>query len=231
MRTALPATKISPMYLQQQFFQQLKQQMAQIAAIKRSSSPSLMNQARPPPQTTQTQAQIMNRVPSGIASKPPTNKAPTVSNTMRSSQQSVNPTAPTSIETASIETSLDIFDSFSDFELAYYRLNVIKPLLNRLLESTTTSTAPATSTILPEGLEADLIAATKKKISSLQERSETFKTSQKESLQHFKSDQKLFWDTFAQLEKSPNPDLIYKQFLQSNDYSMDQDIEVSYTSL
>ena len=233
-RTALPATKISPIYLQQQFFNQLKHQMAQLAAMKRSPSPSLV---RPPP------GQMMNRVPSGMANKLQASKSqsqaqvPTVSNAnvMRSSQQNVNPphsttTATTPAEPIPIEASLDIFDSFSDFEAAHYRLNTIKPFLSRLLESTTQTTQSTNSPMSP-ALEADLIAASRKKISSIQERSEKLKTSRKESIQQFKSEQKIFWDALEQLEKSSNPDSIYKQLLQSQDHSMDQDMEVSYTSL
>lgn len=231
-RTALPVTKISPMYLQQQFFQQLKQQMAQITAMKRSPSPSLISQARATPQSNQAQAQMMNRVPSGVTSKPPTNRPPiNTSNAMRPSQLSVNPAiTTTAVDPSSVESSLDIFDSFSDFEAAYYRLNTIKPFLSRLLESNM-ATVHSTPAALPEGLEADLISATRKKISSTQERSENFKKSQQDSLKHFKSTQKSFWDTLAQLEMSQNPELIYKKFLQDQDFSMDQDLEVSYTSL
>ena len=221
------------MYLQQQFFQQLKQQMAQISAMKRSPSPSLMTQVRTTPQT---QAQMMNRVPSGMTNKPTTNRAPTtsinVSNAMRPSQQSANPTSTTtSIEPSLIESSLDIFDSYSNFEMAYYRLNTIKPFLGRLLESSTTSTAQLMPSAFPEGLEADLIAATKRKISSIHERSEIFNKIHQDSIQQFKMNQKLFWETLSQLEKSSNPDQIYTQFLHSQDYSMDQDLEFSYTSL
>ena len=223
------------MYLQQQFFNQLKHQMAQLAAMKRSPSPSLV---RPPP------GQMMNRVPSGMANKPPASKsqtqvqtqaqAPTVSNAaMRSSQQNVNPppsTTTTPAEPIPIEASLDIFDSFSDFQAAHYRLSTIKPFLTRLLESTTQTTQSANNVMSP-ALEADLIAASKKKISSIQERSEKLKTSRKESIHRFKSDQKIFWDALEQLEKSSNPDSIYKQLLKSQDHSMDLDMEVSYTSL
>lgn len=205
--------------------------MAQLAAMKRSPSPSLV---RPPP------GQMMNRVPSGMANKPQTSKSqsqsqvPGVSNAnvMRLSQQNVNPppsttTATTPAEPIPIEASLDIFDSFSDFEAAHYRLSTIKPFLTRLLESTTQTTQSTNSPMSP-ALEADLIAASRKKISSIQERSEKLKTSRKESIQQFKSDQKIFWDALEQLEKSSNPDSIYKQLLQSQDHSMDQDI---YTSL
>lgn len=236
-RTALPATKISPMYLQQQFFQQLKQQMVQITAMKRSPSPSLMSQVRAPPQTNQAQAQMMNRVPSSaMTSKPPTNRPPiNTTNAMRPSQQPVNPTSTPAIDPSStIESSLDIFDSFSDFEAAYYRLNTIKPFLTRLLESTATTVQSTPADSLPEGLEADLIAATRKKISSIQERSEIFKKSHQDSLQQFKTTQKSFWDTLAQLEKSSDPDRIYNQFLQGQDSLMDQDsaeVSVSYKSL
>lgn len=225
----MPATKISPMYLQQQFFQQLKQQMAQITAMKRSPSPSLMSQSRTTPQINQAQAQMMNRVPSGITNKQPTYRPPI--NTSNSIKQPVNPaTTPTTIELSSAENSLDIFDSFNDFEAAYFRLNTIKPFFSRLLESNATI-IQSTPAALPEGLEADLIAATRKKISSIQERSEIFKKLQQDSLQQFKTTQKAFWDTLTQLEKSTNPDQIYKQFLLGQDFSMDQDSELSYQSL
>ena len=206
--------------------------MAQLAAMKRSPSPSLV---RPPP------GQMMNRIPSGMANKPQTSKSqsqshvPGVSNAnvMRLSQQNVNPppsTTTTSAEPIPIEASLDIFDSFSDFEAAHYRLSTIKPFLTLLLESTT-QTTQSTKSSMPPALEADLIAASRKKISSIQERSEKLKTSRKESIHQFKSDQKIFWDALEQLEQSSDPDSIYKQLLQSQDHSMDQDMEVSYTSL
>lgn len=204
--------------------------MVQMTAMKRSPSPStLITQPRATSQNpAQPQPTNINRVPSGMTNKQPI-RPPSNLNTgiagMRSSQQTTNST--TNID--GNEPSLDIFDSFSDFEVAFYRLNTIKPFFNRLLEQSTIISNYSSS--LPEGLETDLINAARKKISSINERSEKFKNNHQESLQDFKSKQKLFWESLTQLETSSNPIENYNKFKQFQDHSMNQEYESSYTSL
>jgi hypothetical protein len=208
-KTAIPSTKVSPLYLQQQFFQYVKQQLAQINTIRRSPSPTSI-----------------------IGQKPvSTNRTTTTQN--RPTQRVAPPSAPSSATAAARipqhsdvpEASIDFFDSFDDYEAAFYRLNVLKPLLSRLFESPTTIKKTKNSNILEE-IEADLISATKKKISSLQERTEAFQKNHQETIKQIKNDSQIFWSIFGELESAEEIDLldqIYKKLIDVEMKDMEQD--------
>ena len=89
------------MYLQQQFFQYLKQQMSQIASVRRSPSPNPAAAGTRTPVNRSAVAQVKPSV------GPQRTVAP-MSTTIRPSQQ----TAPLDLP----ESSLDVFDSFGDYE-------------------------------------------------------------------------------------------------------------------
>ena len=136
------------------------------------------------------------------------------------------------------EASIDIFDSFDDYDAAFYRLNVLKPFLSRLFESPTLVKNPKNSSILEE-IEADLIAATKRKIYSLQERTAAFQKSHQETIQRIKSDRLIFWSIFGELDGNGGGfgsgidlDQIYKKFIENEMKDMEQDdITPVFTSL
>ena len=164
-------------------------------------------------------------IPSGMANKPQTSKSqsqshklPTVSNTpnvMRSSQQmSILLILPSHRHTGrySIEASLDILKFFFCFEAAHYRLSTIKTILTRLLLESTTQTTQSTNSPMSPALEADLIVASRKKISSIQERSEKLKTSRKESISTIQIRTKIFLGPLEQLENLQNPDSFISNF-------------------
>lgn len=214
-RTALPATKISPVYLQQQFFLHLKQQMAQINN-RRSPSP----------------VPGVNR-PASIPMRPPVSKANNLTRTTAAAtippqhhQLPVNTRNPN--ELVITESSIDIFDSFSDYEAAQYRLNVIKPLLYRFLESSLQPSMPKKLSSLPEGLEYDLIAAIKKNISINQDEANSSQKAYTETLRSFKEEQEEFWNIFRELD---DEFVDLSQVYNKINNQMDEDEEISYTSL
>lgn len=217
-KTALPPTKVSPLYLQQQFFQYLKQQMAHMNTMRRSPSP---NPVRPP---QMNRAIPQNKLPATGGPQrivpPPTGA--TATSALRPPQQGVE--LP--------ETSLDLFDSFNDYEASLYRVNVLKPVLNRLFESPAPVKKAKGPNILDD-IESDLIAATKRKISSLQERADTFRKSHSEILQQLKKDRSNFWSLYSELEKENDVDLdeLYRKLIKTYLKDMEQDIEPVYASL
>lgn len=217
-KTALPPTKVSPLYLQQQFFQYLKQQMAQMNTMRRSPSPNPVR----PPQMNRSMPQ--NKLPATGGSQrivpPPTGVTATAA--LRPPQQGVE--LP--------ETSLDLFDSFDDYEASIYRVNVLKPVLNRLFEFPAPFKKSKGPNILDD-IEADLIAATKRKISSLQERTDAFRKSHYEILEQLKKDRSNFWSLFSELEKENGFDLdeLYRKLITADLKDMEQDFEPVYASL
>lgn len=230
-KTSIPATKVSPLYLQQQFFQYVKQQLAQMNTIRRSPSP---NPTMTAGQTGQRTAAAAGAAAGGGVNRP----VPTQQN----KKIIPPPTAalPRIPQAEMPEASIDVFDSFEDYDAAFYRLNVMKPLLSRLFESPKPAPVKKSnnSNIL-DGIEADLIAATKKKISSLQERTEAFQKSHQETIQRIKNDRQMFWSIFGELNTASfddgfgvNLDQIYKKFIENEIREMDQDDLVPiYTSL
>ena len=101
------------------------------------------------------------------------------------------------------ESTIDIFDSFGDYQAAYYRFNVLKSLLKFLFETPAQRNFPSSSNILigSDGLEADLVAAVKKKISVITERTEKHAKTSKESIQAHKLNRKNFWSLYNELDR------------------------------
>lgn len=225
-KTSIPATKVSPLYLQQQFFQYVKQQLAQMNTIRRSPSPNPMTAGQRTAAAVNRPMPTQQNKPTGQKIIPP----------------SVAATAPRIPQQAEMpEASIDVFDSFKDYDAAFYRLNVMKPLLSRLFESPKPVKKSKNSNIL-DGIEADLIAATKKKISSLQERTEAFQKSHQETIQRIKNDRQMFWSIFGELNSTSfdgnsnscgvvDLDQIYKKFIENEIKEMEQEIVPIYTSL
>lgn len=136
------------------------------------------------------------------------------------------------------ESTMDIFDSFGDYQAAHYRFNVLKSLLKFLFESPAQRNFPSSSSISidSEGLEADLVAAVKKKISVITERTEKYAKTRKESLQAHKLNRKNFWSLYNELDRINNDqdfDELHKKFTDQNIHmDIDNgDEEVIYTFL
>lgn len=223
-KTAIPPTKVSPLYLQQQFFQYVKQQLVQMNTIRRTPSPNPINVQRPA-----SNRPIPSQNKPFVATAGGQKIIPS-SSTMTSTATSTANKIPQQFD--SPEPSIDIFDSFEDYEAALYRLNVLKPFLSRLFESSPIPVNnPKKSSVL-EGIEADLIAVTKKKINSLQERTEASHKIHQETIQRIKSDRLIFWSIFGELEGNGDLDQIYKKFMENEMKDMEQDgIAPVFTSL
>lgn len=161
---------------------------------------------------------------------PNNNKASqkTTNNQNRSNKQaevpvSSAPAAPT------IENSIDIFDSFSNFEAAFYRLNIIRPLLRRLFELPPIS---STSNSLKSEIEIDLIEAIKKKIFTIQNRLEISQKNHQEKLKNFKKEQEKFWVLFNDILKTDPSNGIGSDLLnQIINEGNPQNDSIIYTSL
>lgn len=192
--------------------------MAQMNPIRRSPSPSASN--RPPTNRTAQQ----NKMPMLPQRGVPLPMTASAAAAIRPNQQIAQTEAP--------ESSLDLFDSFGDYEAAFYRVNVLKPLLNRLFETPPVKKVKTSSNFL-EGLEADLIAATKRKISSLQERTDAFQKSHKETMQKLKNDRQAFWSLFNELEQEHGVDLdqLYQKLVVTQLKDMEIDNQSVYASL
>lgn len=238
-RTSLPAAKISPVYLQQQFFQQLKQQMAQMTSIRRFPSPG--------PTMMSTTSAVPNRPLQAQAAK----NGSSLQNQNRSNSNStVNMKAPPQQSTAtnlpestpsSQESTIDLFDSFGDFEAAFYRLNVINPLLRRLFEMPSTNSMNNNSNSLKTEIENDLIAATRKKISTTEDRLKNSHKNHRELVNNLKKDQERFWDLFDNLlngvDDGTDLSISFKLLQSENNFEMEVDEDpkqiqgMIYTSL
>lgn len=195
-RSALPATKISPIYLQQQFFQQLKQQLSAVqlnASIKRSPSP---NQIR------------STRINTSSNNSRNSNTTATNNNNNSNSNTKNNPPAPPPASASTqqrpqsegfIESSLDVFDSFGRYEAAFYRYSILKPFITRLLETNPQSKLPDEKQTIPEGFEKDLISAIEKKILSQKQQMETYKSAKSKRLEALKEEKDAFWEKYRRL--------------------------------
>lgn len=203
--------------MQQQFIQYLKQHIAQATVMRRSLSPN--------PAAAGTRAPVNN--PAMTQNKPsagPQRTVPPMSTAIRPPQQ-------TTAALESSESSLDVFDSFGDYEEAFYRFHVLKPLLNRIFETPPPSRLGNSSNI-PEGLEADLISATKKNISSLQDRTEAFQKVHNETIQQIKKSRQGFWDIFNKINQDGvDLDDLYKKLIAAEMKDMELDQETVYASL
>lgn len=198
--------------MQQQFFQNLKQQLAQINLMRRSPSP----------------------VP-GKPSQPPIHKNSQIgksSNFPAGQQKLANLPQTTAIKSAgsadvpNSENTLDVFDSFGDYEAAQYRFSVVKPVLYRLLESKGSSQPVFKPEQLPEGLENDIIAAIQKKIDTMNDHSDALSRTQNELLEEHKLRRTSFWEIFNLIaETNTEGQLIEieKRFRTEMDTSMDVD--------
>lgn len=152
---------------------------------------------------------------------------------MRTTSQQI-PTTPTSNNnltetTASLENSIDIFDSFGDFEAAFYRLNVIKPLLRRLFETNPSNSANNTksqvTTSFKTEIEMDLIAATRKSISTTEDRIKLSQKNHENLVKSLKADQERFWNLFNNLlnDIDTETDLSFSyNLLQSDEMEIDE---------
>lgn len=137
-----------------------------------------------------------------------------------------------------IESTMDIFDSFGDYQAAHYRFSVLKSLLKVLFESPAQRNFPSSSniSIVSEGLEADLVAAIKKKISVTTERTDKYAKTRKESLQAHKLNRKNFWTLYNELDRVKSEQDFEELHKKFNDQNIQMDIdngdeEVIYTFL
>lgn len=154
-RPALPASKVSPIYLQQQYhiyLQQLQQQQHQQQAQKSNVSvqPTRTSSPKPPP--------VM------------TSSTPAATTTTTTTTKDANPTN---------EPNMDLLDGFTEYDAAAYRYTLGKTVLMSIFDSRSTSSNSASSnTALSShpGLTEDLIAAVKRKCETIDSRITLHKT-------------------------------------------------------
>ena len=190
--------------------------MAQMTSIRRSPSPG-------PPQMTNKQPSTLSKNGNSLQNR--SNSASTVlrPQPITNVPNNLNEAIPLN------ESSIDIFDSFGDFEAAFYRLNILKPLLRRLFEIEIPSSSMQPANTLKREIEIDLISATRKKIFTIENRVEILKKNQKDFLKQFKNDQKRFWTLFNELlngiDSETDLSISYKLLMGSFEYDMNIEME------
>lgn len=208
-RSALPSTKVSPTYLQQQYFQNLKQQMSsQLSSSSRPASPNITSSSSSQQRTSASSSSAIT-----------TAKLPV----QATSNKAVRPA--NSVEETIIGSSIDIFDSFNEYDSAAFRFSIINGFFSNLFVHPN-NLLHLNSNVVPVDLEADFIAAIQKKISCSRENSEKFRSSFESDLNDLKTDKVQFWNLYRELDNAANEEelsFLSTKYIQKLDQKQNED--------